>query len=131
MGSVITNENTKEKRAYDDDLARPKFAIMNPELTLSLSDYQTESGCTDIMMHTMERYFTNGGNMEITDAIAEGLLRIVMQNARVLHENPQNYEARAEVMWVALKDLLKSCVKRTCTGSISWHCNLLLALFMI
>ncbi len=63
---------TGEKRAYDDNLARPKFAIMNPEYTKSLPDYQTESGCTDIMMHTMERYFTNGGNMEITDAIAAG-----------------------------------------------------------
>lgn len=49
MGSVITNERTGEKRAYDDDLSRPKFAIMNPELTLSLSDYQTESGCADIL----------------------------------------------------------------------------------
>lgn len=99
MGSVITNEKTKEKRAYDDNLARPKFAIMNPELTLSLSDYQTESGCVDIMMHTMERYFTNGGNMEITDAIAESLLRTVMKNAKILHHDPQNYEARAEIMW--------------------------------
>lgn len=99
MGAVITNEETKEKRAYDDDLARPKFAIMNPELTLSLSDYQTESGCTDIMMHTMERYFTNGGNMEITDSIAEGLLRTVIKNAKILRNNPQNYDARAEIMW--------------------------------
>ncbi len=99
MGTVITNEKTREKRAYDDNLARPKFAIMNPERTLSLSDYQTESGCTDIMMHTMERYFTNGGNMEITDAIAEGLLKTVMKNARILHQDPQNYEARAEIMW--------------------------------
>lgn len=99
MGAVITNEKTKEKRAYDDDLARPRFAVMNPELTLSLSDYQTESGCADIMMHTMERYFTNGGNMEITDSIAEGLLRTVMANAGILHRYPQDYDARAEVMW--------------------------------
>lgn len=99
MGAVITNEQTKEKRAYDDDLARPKFAVMNPELTLSLSDYQTMSGCTDIMMHTMERYFTNGGNMEITDSIAEGLLRTVISNAVLLHSDPQNYDARAEIMW--------------------------------
>ncbi len=98
-GSVITNEVTGEKRAYDDDLARPKFAIMNPEYTMTLPDYQTESGCTDIMMHTMERYFTNGGNMEITDAIAEGLLRNVMKNAIILHRDPENYDARAEVMW--------------------------------
>lgn len=72
---------------------------MNPELTKTLPDYQTESGCVDIMMHTMERYFTNGGNMEITDALAEGLLRTVMKNAQILHTEPENYEARAEVMW--------------------------------
>ena len=97
--SVITNEKTLEKRAYDDNLARPKFAIMNPEFTKTLPDYQTESGCTDIMMHTMERYFTNGGNMEITDALAEGLLRTVMKNAKILHTEPDNYDARAEIMW--------------------------------
>ncbi len=97
--SVITNEKTLEKRAYDDNLARPKFAIMNPEFTKTLPDYQTESGCTDIMMHTMERYFTNGGNMEITDALAEGLLRTVMENAKILHTEPDNYDARAEIMW--------------------------------
>lgn len=98
-GSVITNEKTHAKRAYDDNIARPKFAIMNPELTKTLPDYQTESGCADIMMHTMERYFTNGGNMEITDALAEGLLRTVMKNAQILHTEPGNYEARAEIMW--------------------------------
>ena len=96
---VITNTDTEEKRAYDDDLARPKFAIMDPELTMTLPDYQTEAGCADIMMHTMERYFTNGGNMELTDALAEGLLRTVMKNARILHTDPANDEARAEVMW--------------------------------
>ncbi len=99
MGAVITNDKTKEKRAYDDNLSRPKFAIMNPSLTVSLPDYQTESGCTDIMMHTMERYFTNGGNMEITDEIAEGLLRTVISNARLLHTSPLDYNARAEIMW--------------------------------
>lgn len=99
MGSVITNERTGEKRAYDDDLSRPKFAIMNPELTLSLSDYQTESGCADILMHTMERYFTGGDTMELTDAIAEGLMCTVMKYAKILHEDPQNLEARTEIMW--------------------------------
>lgn len=98
-GSVITNEDNGKKRAYDDDLSRPKFAVMNPELTMTLPDYQTQSGCTDMMMHTMERYFTNGGNMEITDSIAEGLLRTIKENAVILHRDPENYEARAEVMW--------------------------------
>ncbi len=98
-GYVITNQRTGEKRAYDDNLARPGFAVMNPEYTRTLPDYQTESGCVDIMMHTMERYFTNGGNMEITDALAEGLLRTVMKNAVTLHRNPGDVDARGEVMW--------------------------------
>lgn len=97
--SVITKEEGLVKRGYSSDYSRPKFAIMNPELTMTLPDYQTACGCTDIMMHTMERYFTQGGNMEITDAIAEGLLRTVMNNAKILVSDPKNYEARAEVMW--------------------------------
>ena len=97
--SVITRVDTHQKRAYNDDISRPKFALMDPELTKTLPDYQTESGCADIMMHTMERYFTNGGNMELTDVLAEGLLRTVMKNAVILHTDPTNYEARAEVMW--------------------------------
>ncbi len=97
--SVITNEKTNQKRSFNSNLSRPKFAIMNPEFTKALPDYQTQSGCADIMMHTMERYFTTGGNMEITDSIAEGLLKTVMKNALILHHDPENYEARAEVMW--------------------------------
>ena len=97
--SVITKEEGWIKRGYSSDFARAKFAIMNPELTMSLPDYQTACGCADIMMHTMERYFTNGGNMEITDSIAEGLLRTVMTNAEILVKDPKNYDARAEVMW--------------------------------
>ena len=96
---VITNEETGEKRAYDDDIVRPKFAIMNPALTVTLPDYQTQAGCTDIMMHTMERYFNQGGTLELTDEIAEGLLRTVMKYAKILHEDPSNYDARAEIMW--------------------------------
>lgn len=97
--SVITKEDGLVKRGYSSNYARPKFAIMDPELTKTLPDYQTASGCTDIMMHTMERYFTNGGNMELTDQLAEGVLRTVMMNAKQLVKNPDNYEARAEVMW--------------------------------
>lgn len=72
---------------------------MNPELTRTLPDYQTACGCTDILMHTMERYFTSKGNLEITDSIAEGLMRTVMENALILRDDPQNYEARSEIMW--------------------------------
>ena len=95
--SVISYEG--KKRGYNSDLCRPRFAVMDPELTLTLPDYQTCAGCSDILMHTMERYFTNGSKMQITDALAEGLLRTVMKNAAVLHRDPQNYQARAEVMW--------------------------------
>lgn len=99
--SVITKEEGGMKRSYGSDLCRPKFAVMDPELTLTLPDYQTTCGCTDILMHTMERYFTNGGNMELTDRIAEGLLKTVMKNAVILRDDPKNYEARAEVMWAS------------------------------
>ena len=97
--SVITKEEGLVKRGYSSDFGRPKFAILNPELTMTLPDYQTACGCTDIMMHTMERYFTNGGNMEITDSMAEALLRTVKENAKILVKDPKNYDARAEVMW--------------------------------
>ena len=97
--SVITKEEGLVKRGYSSDFGRPKFAILNPELTMTLPDYQTACGCTDIMMHTMERYFTNGGNMELTDSIAEALLRTVKENAKILARDPKNYDARAEVMW--------------------------------
>ena len=97
--SVITNEDGGLKRGCNTDLCRCRFAVMNPELTYTLPDYQTQCGCTDIMMHTLERYFTNDGHMEITDGIAEAVLRTVMKNAAILRDDPQNYDARAEVMW--------------------------------
>lgn len=98
--SVITNEDGGVKRGYSNNLCRPRFAVMDPELTMTLPDYQTASGCTDILMHTMERYFTGrGGNSALTDGIAEALLRTVMDSARVLRDDPRNYDARAEVMW--------------------------------
>ena len=97
--SVITNTDGWLKRGYNNDISRCKFAIMNPELTYSLPDYQTQSGCVDILMHTMERYLNHGENMEMTDGISEALLRTVMKNAQILKADPTNYEARAEVMW--------------------------------
>ncbi len=97
--SVITKDEGGVKRGYNNEICRPKFAIMNPELTMTLPPYQTASGCVDILMHTMERYFTPNGTMDLTDSLAEGLMRTVMKNARLLKDNPQNYDARAEVMW--------------------------------
>ena len=97
--AVLTNEAIGKKAGINTPFNRCKFAIMNPELAATLPKYQIACGVTDIMMHTMERYFTNGGNMELTDALAEALLRTVMKNAVILHTDPANYEARAEVMW--------------------------------
>lgn len=97
--SVITKDEGMVKRGYNNDICRPVFAVMDPELTMTLPAYQTACGCTDILMHTMERYFTNGGNMELTDAIAEALMRTVIKNALILKEDPNNYDARAEIMW--------------------------------
>lgn len=97
--SVITNEDGWLKRGYSSDLGRAGFAVMNPELTMTLPKYQTASGCTDIMMHTMERYFNQAENMELTDGISEHLIRTVMKNAQILMEHPDDYNARAEVMW--------------------------------
>lgn len=99
--SVITNDETREKRGYNDNLCRPKFAIMDPSITYSLSPFQTACGIIDILMHTMERYFTNNGNMEITDKISEGLMSTVIKNAYILKENPNDYNARAEIMWAS------------------------------
>lgn len=97
--SVITKEEGWLKRSAKSDLGRPRFAILNPELTYTLPEYQTMSGCVDIMMHTMERYFSHERDTELVDSMAEGLLRTMMHNAAVLLEEPGNYEARSEVMW--------------------------------
>lgn len=98
--SVITNEDGWVKRGYSSDLCRCKFAIMDPELTMTLPDYQTACGCADILMHTMERYFNDQAQpMALTDALAEGLMRTVIDASLVLVKEPGNYQARAEVMW--------------------------------
>jgi alcohol dehydrogenase YqhD (iron-dependent ADH family) len=97
--SVITNTDGDLKRAVYNEASRPVFAAMNPEITMTLPDYHTASGCVDILMHTMERYFNNSDNMEITDGISEALMRTVIKNALILVNEPKNYKARAEVMW--------------------------------
>lgn len=96
---VITKEEGWLKRACNTDYGRCRFAIMNPKLTYTLPQYQTQSGCADILMHTMERYFSGENTMELTDSISEALMRTVINNALILMEEPANYEARAEIMW--------------------------------
>lgn len=97
--SVITNEIGDIKLGYSNNLCRCKFAIMNPERTYTLPAWQTACGITDMMMHTMERYFSKDDDMEITDAIAEALIRTCMVEAPKVLENPTDYVARANIMW--------------------------------
>lgn len=97
--SVITNEEGWIKRGYSSDVCRPVFSLLNPCLTMTLPPFQTACGCADILMHTMERYFNRAENMELTDEISEGLMRTVVHNAQILCSEPENYSARAEVMW--------------------------------
>lgn len=96
--SVLTNMATGSKRGLNTDLNRPVFAIMNPELTFTLPPYQVACGVTDIMMHTMDRYFNPIDN-ELTDAIAEALLRTVIANGTAAVQNPHDYDAMSELMW--------------------------------
>ena len=120
--SVITNEDGWLKRgAAKCDLCRPKFALMNPKLTYSLPQYQTESGCVDILMHTMERYFVNIETMEMTDSISESLMQTVIYNARILMREPDNYTARAEIMWAG--SLSHNCLTGCGTGGGDWACH--------
>lgn len=98
--AVLTNAETQIKRGCSTPYNRPRFAIMDPELTYSLPAYQTACGVTDIMMHTLERYFAkNAGDNQMTDIIAEGLLRDVMENGLIAVNEPDNYQARSEIMW--------------------------------
>lgn len=97
--AVLTNEKTGKKSGFGSELNRPKFAIMNPELTFTIPKYQLACGIVDIMMHTMERYFTTYQNNQLTDEIAEGLLRTVIENGRKAYENQEDYDAMSEIMW--------------------------------
>ena len=97
--NIDTMGETLLKRSYNHDCARPLFAIMNPELTYTLPEYQTASGGADIMMHTMERYFTNVSDVMLTDKIGEGLLITIRESVIAAINNPKDYEARANLMW--------------------------------
>ena len=98
---VITNDDGMLKRGVNSDLSRCRFAIMNPERTYTLPAYQTAAGATDIMMHTMERYFSKYEDAILTDAIAEALLRTVKEATPVVLGNPEDYTHRAAIMWAS------------------------------
>ena len=97
--AVLTNEANGQKKGINTPFNRPEFAIMNPALTCTLPPRQTACGVADIMMHTMDRYFSVQTDNALTDGIAEALLRTVMKNALILRDDPSCYEARAEIMW--------------------------------
>ena len=99
--TVITNDEGMLKRGFNSDLCRCKFAIMNPERTYTLPPYQTAAGAVDIMMHTMERYFSKYEDALLTDAIAEALLRTVKEATPKVLKNPEDYPNRAAIMWAS------------------------------
>ena len=98
---VITKDEGLNKRGINSDLCRCRFAVMTPERTYTLPPYQTAAGATDIMMHTMERYFSKYQDMTLTDAISEALLRTVKDCALVVMEQPEDYRCRAQIMWAS------------------------------
>lgn len=99
---VITKEEGMLKRGAKAEIFRPKFSIMNPELTQTLPSYQTASGATDIMAHLLERYFTDTKEVEVTDRMIEGLLLTMIHETPRVIADPNNYEARANIMWTGM-----------------------------
>lgn len=108
-GTVITNEEGWYKKDAGADFLRPRFAIMDPVLTFTLPPYQTACGAADIMAHVMERYFTRVPAVDLTDRLCEAVLRTIVRNVPIALAKPDDYDARAEIMWagtVAHNDLL-------------------------
>lgn len=101
-GSVITNQETKQKigHVFADEAIMPKFSIMNPRYTMTLPHYQMVSGIYDIFNHICEQYFS-GEDDNTSDYISEGLMRSLLHSSRIANENPQDYEARSNIMWTA------------------------------
>lgn len=100
--SVITKSDGMIKRGAGNDLIRPKFSVLNPALTQTLPAYQTACGITDIMAHVCERYFTNTKNVETTDRLCEAVLLAMINEAPKVIKNPDDYEARANIMWAGM-----------------------------
>ena len=107
--SVITNENGMYKRGATGEALRPTFSILNPALTQTLPPFQTACGITDIMAHLFERYFTNTQEVEVTDRMIEGLLLTMIHEGPRVIEDPNNYEARANIMWAGMMGHNNSC----------------------
>lgn len=97
--AVLTNEQEQEKRGLNTDLNRPAFAILDPKLAMTLLPRQLSCGVTDILMHTLDRYFTPADDNELTDELAEALLRVVIRNGPKVVENENDLHAMSEIMW--------------------------------
>lgn len=119
--SVITNEDGWLKRGLSTELCRCKFAIMDPTLTYTLPAYQTASGAADVMMHTIERYFTQVDTLGLTDSIAESLLKSVMRDVTAALKNPEDYDARAGLMWAS--SLSHNGLTGCGTDGGDWSCH--------
>ncbi|WP_314946011.1 iron-containing alcohol dehydrogenase, partial [Olsenella uli] len=96
---VISNDALRLKRGTSSDAFRPRLAIMDPRLTFTLPQYQTAAGVTDIICHICERFFSSAGAVPVTDNIACGIIRAVMDAATAVTEKPDDYDARATIMW--------------------------------
>lgn len=97
--AVITNKEIDKKAGFNSDIVRPKFAVLNPELTYTLPKYQLACGIVDILMHTLERYFTPVSGNQLTDEIAEGLMRTLIENGKRAYVDQTDYDAMSEIMW--------------------------------
>ena len=107
--SVITREDGMYKRGASGNAIRPKFSILNPSLTLTLPAYQVACGITDIMAHLYERYLTNSREVEVTDRLIEALLLTMKKEGKRAIGEPDNYEARANIMWAGMMAHNHSC----------------------
>ena len=107
--SVITKEEGMVKRGASGEAYRPKFSVLNPELTQTLPAYQTACGITDIIAHLYERYLTNSKDVQVTDRMIEALILAMVEEAPKVIENPNDYEARANIMWGGMMAHNNSC----------------------
>ena len=110
-GSVVSNDDGHMKRYIGSELIKPQFSILNPEYTFSLPKYQVACGCSDIMCHMFERYFTREKNVDVTDRLLEANMRSVVHFSKLAQDHPNDYAIKAEIMWagtIAHNDMLST-----------------------
>jgi hypothetical protein len=100
-GAVISNEETGDKRSMFDEALKPRFSVLDPSLTFTVDKWQSAAGVVDVMSHIFEQYFTPDQGTEVQDAIAEAILKTCVKYGPVVLDDPENYEARANIMWAS------------------------------